>query len=467
MVAAGGNWPVQPSRRLLRTWFPLLLLSPLLAVPLGAQEGGYAEEGSPPGAGWQLQGTLRLDYRSRSSVRGGEDDADLLGSGHLRAALRDEEGAEQMALVVDGLLTWDADGFSAPDQSYFGLQETFPDRFHGFLYEGYVESRALVEGLSFRVGRQEVTREDALWFDGGSVEVAAAPALTFLAYGGIPVHFYESRRQGDALAGLGGRWKVDPRLELGLDGIHVRDEVTGLDGTRFQTRENLSIASATWRPLDQTLLQGSASWVGDRARRQEVSGHWVSPAADWRVRLRVRHQEDYGEAVPTEFSPLAAVLGDVAPYWLGSLGVQHDLSRTVSVDAGYQVRALDNLSDERAFNREYRRWYVLFGIQDLFVDTLSAGLHTDVWESDTGHITTAGGSLTWKPSERLRLEGGTDYMLYRFDWFSGREYVDDRQYFLRARFRLTEVTSFRARIAQDRSQFGTDHVLDFGLSLDF
>jgi len=410
---------------------------------------------------------MRLDYRSRSQSRTGEDDADVLASGHLRAGLRDEEGQELMALVVDGLLTWDADGFSSPDQSFYGLQETFPNRFHGFLYEGYVETAALLRDVSFRVGRQEVTREDALWFDGGSLRVAATPDLSFLAYGGIPVHFYESRREGDALAGLGARWKVDPRLELGLDGVHLRDELTGLDGNRFQTRDNLSIASATWRPLDQALLRGSASWVGSRARRQEMAAHWVSPAADWRVRLRVRHQEDYGEAVPTEFSPLAGVLGDVAPYWLGSLGVQHDLTRTLSVDAGYQLRALQNLADERAFNREYRRWYVLMGARDLFVDTLSAALHADVWESDTGHITTTGGSLTWEPTERLRLEGGTDYMLYRFDWFSGREYVNDRQYYFRARLRLTEATYFRLRIAQDRSQFGTDRLLDLGIAVEF
>lgn len=457
----------------------LLILAP--GVAPGAQEPSSGAAAAPPVedaadagesglvlAGWQLEGSVDLLFRSRRQATRDQNDADLLLSGLLSGALADGDGAEQARFLLDGLLTSDLDGFSGPRGAFSGLQEAWNDRLHGYLYSAWVESDQVLDGAALRLGRQEVLREDALWFDGLRAGYRPAAEWSLSAYGGVPVHFSESQRAGDALAGAGAEWAAAPGVRLGADEIYLRDEQEWLAGGRREVaRSNLTLLSGSWRAAPSALLRGTASWIGDRSRRQTLGASWSDPQTEWRGQVQLRHQNDYGEVVATELSPLAAVLGDVAPYWHGLAEVYRRFGSDVEVGVGAARRFLEEESDEGAYNREYRRYFASLHVERFLGPELDAGVRGDVWDPGAGALTAFGGFVGWDYAGSGRVEVGTDFALYRFDLFAGREYIEDRQYYVRAEQAVVDGLKVRARYARDTSQYGTDHLIEVGLALDF
>ncbi len=449
---------------------PAAFLAIGLAGPAVAQDLGEGDPGAPPdpavaGPSWELRGRLDAWFRSRSQDRLDESDRDAVLTGFLDGSLRDAEGGEDFRFLFDGVLTADLDGLERPRESYYGLGDTRNSDTHGFIYAAWAESAAVVDGLKLRAGRQEIHREDALYFDGLRVDAASNGPITGVLYAGSPVRFYESDRTGDFLGGFGLRWAARPGLRVGFDEVFFRDRAPA--GDRSQViNNNLSLLTAHWAAGTDTMIRASSSWIGADARRQQVSMIWSLPEQGWWSRVHLRHQSDYGEVVVTDLSPFAAVLGDVAPYWSGSAELHRRLGKT-DFGLGYSGRWLDNSDDEGLYDREYTRWFLLLSQEDFPVERMNAGLRGDLWDVGTSGLVAAGAYLAWLPDDASRYELGTDFSKYRFDAYSGREYLDDRQYYFRLRHRVSEQLSLRFRAAWDRSQFGTDTLLEAAVALEF
>ena len=74
---------------------------------------------------------------------------------------------------------------------------------------------------------------------------------------------------------------------------------------------------------------------------------------------------------------------------------------------------------------------------------------------------------SWDFNAKHELSVGTDFSKYRFDVFTGREYLDDRQYWIKAKLPLGDQRRMRLRYSRDRSQFGTDHLFEAAWALEF
>jgi len=422
----------------------------------------------PELGGWSVSGYLDSRVRVRWQSRRSQSDADLLVGGFFDGALANDAGEEVLRYQVDGLFTADLDGFGSLGDAFVGLQEARNDRLHAYLYEAWVESSALVDGAEFRVGRQLVAREDAIYFDGLRVDHSPAAGWGLVAYAGIPVHFHESSREGDFLAGIGARWAVDPRVRLEVDEVFVRDEQRYFGAsTPVIANNNLTLLSASWLADEQTMVRGTASWLGDQDRRQSVSVAWAEPVSGWRATVMMRRQNDYGELAATEYSPYAALLGDVAPYWTTSVDVQKSILEHLHAGVSYSARRLEDVADEGLYNREWDRYSARLTADEFLAPELDVGVQADIWDSGADRMTSTGAFAGWEWAEKSRFEVGTDFALYRFDVFTRRERLNDREYYARAKLPVTDDVSMAVRYALNHSRFGTNHLAEVLVSLEF
>ncbi|RMH02952.1 MAG: hypothetical protein D6702_07355 [Planctomycetota bacterium] len=441
---------------------PLLvfLLAGLVAPPASAQ----AEPTDP--AGWDLSGRIEASLRYRSQERRSEDDLSGALSAWADGTLYSVDGREKLRFSLDGLFLADLDGLERPAESFYGLGDTRNDRTRAFLYGAWVESAAVVEGLRLRAGRQEIHREEALWFDGLRLATEADGPVTGLVYAGAPVRFSESDRSGDFLGGFGLRWAPSRGLSLAGDEVFFRDRAPAWAPDRT-LNNNLTVLAADWYRDGNTAVHATSSWIGEDPRRQELSILWNHPREGWWTRIRLRHQSDYGEAVVTDLSPFAAVVGDVAPYWTGLAEIRRRLTASADLALGYAGRWLDRDADEGTYDREYTRWYALLRLDGIPGPQMETGLRGDLWDATGAAVAAGGFYVAWKPAEATRLEAGTEFTKYRYDAFTGREYLDDRQYSLRFRQRLGDRYSLRLRLARDHSQFGADTLIEGAVALEF
>jgi len=418
--------------------------------------------------GWTWDGYLDFHYRYRKQGRQDVSDSDLLASGTIQGGYRDAAGVEEFGFLFDGLLTADLDGFGNRRDAFYGLQETRNSRVHGFLYQGWVESGGLLDHAKLRLGRQEITRQDALYFDGFQIGYQPGSDWKVTLFGGIPAHFGESNRAGDYLGGAGAQWAVTKTFRVGFDEVYLRDQQRIFRTQRtFRTQDNLTLVSGRWLASQELLVRGSASFIENKNRRQEFSLAWNRPRDGWQASLAVRRQNDYGELVSTEFSPFQTILGDVAPYWNVTGQVTKAVTEDVQVSGGYSFRRLESKADQGVNNREFDRWFGTVDVDHFPLKATDVGFRWDAWDSVGGRIKTYSffGGFDW--AAHSRLEAGTDFTLYRFDVFSAREFVDDRQVYVRAKVHLAKNVDLDLRWVRDASQFGVDHLIDLTLGLEF
>jgi hypothetical protein len=443
---------LKPLTVLLTPWF----LQAALTTPLSAQTSST----------WDIAGRLDASWRYRSENGSSQSDSQALLSGYMDATAKDKDQSEIFRFHLEGFVNHDLNGLENSGDSFYGLPDTRNHATRAFLYGAYVEAPVMSKDLMVRIGRQEIHKENALYFDGARVEFRPLNSLSGVAYAGIPVRFYESSRSGDLLLGAGLKWRIERNLSLGYDQMFFRDHNPPADPS-ITARNDLSILSANWNRDQHTMLRGSASWLDGEPRRAELSVFLNYPERGWWTKLHIRRQNDYGEVVSTDLSPFAVTLSDVAPYWSGGLEFHRNLTDDVDLGVGYQGRQVIEDEDIGVFNREYSRWFGTLTGQNVIRADVEAGVRADLWYSDDADIVAGGAFAAYEPYRGERFEVGTEFSMYRFDVFTGREYLDDRQIYGRMRYPISESTALRLRIARDKSQFGTDLLLQVAFTLEF
>lgn len=415
---------------------------------------------------WDVTGRLDASWRVRTENGGSGSDSQALLYGYMDATAKDAADSELFRFHLEGFANYDLNGLENPGDSFYGLPDTRNHQMRAFLYGAYVEAPIMSDDLKVRVGRQEIHRENALYFDGARAEFSTDNSISGTVYAGLPVRFYESSRSGDLLVGAGLKWRIERNLRVGFDQIHFRDHSPPAD-TSITVRNDLSILSAQWYRDQHTTLRGSASWLDGNPRRAELSVYLHYPENGWWTKIHIHRQNDYGEVVATDLSPFAVTLSDVAPYWSGGAEFHRNVSNDLDFGVGYQGRQVIDDDDIGVFNREYSRWFATITGQNVFYSDVEAGVRADLWTSNGTEITAGGAFAAYEPDRGERYEVGTDFSMYRFDVFTGREYLDDRQIYGRVRYPISDSTSLRVRIARDKSQFGTDLLLQVAFSLEF
>ena len=422
-----------------------------------------AEEKTPT---FDLGGYLDVRYRYRS-VPGGQTDQDLFGSFGVRTSLPGY-GDGDLRLVASGSFVWDLDQFPDVGNPFSGLSETYDGRLLGYLYEAYGEVDPEGPIRTLRAGRQVLWREEGIRFDGVYAEALATDRTEISLYGGVPVHFYESSPDGDLLAGAGFAISPARRLRVSIDGIYVRDR-RDVPGVPSVEGDLLTVLAVEGSPDPRIRARGTFSMLDAKERRETAEIYFFDPASRIRMNARLVRQNDITDIPVTEFSPYAAVLGVLEPYFQFQVDAGAPIVEPLEVALGYARRELIEGADEGLFNHEFDHGYAIATLVSFPWPETSLNVRGDGWNAGGEDVLTLGGGVEARfgEKEEWRAEVGTDYSLYRVDFFTGEERLRDRVYYGRVRRRLGEHLDLGLAYRYERDDLDEYHVADLVVGLRF
>lgn len=372
-----------------------------------------------------LSGSLDLGLVWKRSDH--EEDLDLHASLALRwgDAMRDTVTASLSASAW-----WDLDG-TRKTYGYYpfdSIHDTYERRFVAHLHQACAELHRLGPLRRARLGRQslglcETLRFDGLRLDSSRLSLGTLGELEAAAFGGLPLHAWESSAHGDALAGARLAWHHGRELRFRLGGAWIRDRA-GLWGRSGNTRSTLLHLDGFWTPDPAFSLHGGFLLLSrgtsdlrlDPAdlrltARGTVPGLRLTALADLHVRWTARDDP------AAELNPYDPVLGDSQTFRKGRCLLVLPLDDRMECEVGALVYDLASSLDNGPLGRDLVSLHAAFRTRDLFVENLDLAVTADTWNpSDGGSRQGLHGEMRYRhpgpggdgPRHRfsLRLAGG-------------------------------------------------------------
>ncbi len=406
-----------------------------------------------------VQGFLGTRYRYRS---GGGSDHDLSTTLGLRVGKPDEDP------FTLHLLAWanaDLGGRRGSDDPFFDINDTYSKDVTGRLYEAYVDAQR-VDGLGLlRLGRQPVYETpEYVTFDGLRLESEPLGGrhVRWGAYGGIPVHHFESSSNGDSVLGAYVDLLPWENGRARLDYMLIEDRYL------FGDQRNDLLGLQVWQNVGPNLrLEGAYTLLEGESRDFRGRASWFEVEQDLVVRATYYELLETQRDLVNEFDPFYAALREYYPFREVQLLVSKGFAERYRADVGAQLRRLRDDGDEGEFNREFERYHARLVIDDVFVEDLALGVTGEVHDAGSGKYTSWSADLERRWSERWKTVVGTFYALYDFDLLSLRERNDVRVYFLDVALRASDATRVGARYEFEDDDLDDYHVLRVGLTWRF
>lgn len=445
-----------------------LLPTPAVAAPQDGQAPGSAPpngdgnhaQGVAQDEGLSVHGSLRTWYRFRNS--GGESDHDLYQNLYLDVG---DEERHPVTFHVSGLLAFDLDDLGNQGDVFFDIKDTYDSAAYGRLYEAYVDVHASDALDELRLGRQMLyATPEFLWFDGLLVETEELTddGLKLGAYGGLPVHVFESSAEGDGLFGAYATTRPWTRARLRLDYQRLSDETATRDVDN--DLYSVELYQGVGEDLD---LYGSYSRLDSDERDYRLRATYLDLEHDLTVQVAYYELLQTQADLALEINPFYSSLLEYFPYREGQLLVTKGLSEEVTLQGGASLRRLSDQDDEGEFNREFERYYLTVSMRELLAEDLDLDVTGEVWDDDQDSVTSWGASLTKAFDERWEASLGTYYSLYKFDLFDVRERNDVQTYALEVEYDHTKNLSFAARYEYEDDEIDDYHGLRLRASWRF
>jgi hypothetical protein len=409
--------------------------------------------------GLPLTGVLATRYRYRSNST---DDHDLWSTLSLQA------GNAKDHAVTGHFLAWanlDLDGMPGGFDPFRDINDAYSKDVTGRLYEAFADFHKVDELDVLRLGRQPLyDTPEYVTFDGVRVETRpqGEKAWRLGAYGGIPVHHFESSSSGDAVVGT----YVDLRPWEGgrarLDYMYLEDQ------TRLGDQRNDLLGARLWQSVGRQLrLEGAYSMLEGESRDVLARAMWFDVVRDLVLRLSYYQLLEPQGHLVNELDPFFDSLFELRPYYEVQGLVSKGFWERYRAELGVHLRRMRETQDEGEFNREFDRFFLRFVVADFLTDGLVLALTADLYDAGEDEFTTLSADLARRWSERWRAAIGTFYALYRFDFFEGRERRDVRVYFLDLGYDASKRTRVGARYEYEDDEEDDYHVLKVGVSWRF
>lgn len=402
--------------------------------------------------GVPLHGEISHRYRHRRATSGDKDE-DL--TQFLRFTIGDEE-SDAWAFDFAGRANEDLDGDRHTDGpfSFDGLSNTYNGGVSGQLYTAALTGRRVVGLDRVRLGRQEVLGAEPLTFDGLRLDAPAVAALARLqvsAYAGVPVHWYETSRSGDWLAGAEAALRPLDATTLVVQYAHISDEFslyanprTDVETVRWQQQ---------WIPGLSTEARATAI---DGEGREAVAFATVrAPDPVLFVQLGYRRLMEQQGAYAVDVDPYVGLLTVERPYHQGEGRASIGIAPWLTINADGVVRELVHNQDESSFNHEFTRWSVspvVSGWPDAGTQWTLTGT---VWTAPRTHLASFGGEVSQRLLPVLLVRAGSDYALYNYDFLLQTERSHARTFYLKLRWLQTKEIRWDIGYERERDDFGT------------
>ena len=411
--------------------------------------------------GIPVRGTLTSRLRLRWTAE--EHDTDLYETLSLSVGDADRQTVTAYVLAraaadLDGKT--DANGYYIFDS----LEDTYSTAVTAQLYEAYADVHRLGPVELARLGRQSYYETPVvIAFDGGRVETEALTGVKLQGgvYGGVPVHYYESAREGDWAVGAYAQARPLKGSRVRFDWMHVEDE------NYFGENRNDLFGLSAWQDLfERVSLYAQYTRLEERSRDVQARATWREPAWDLVVQGSfyelLQTQRDYA----LEFDPYYNAALEYHPYYQVRGMAAKGLGEHVTVDGGVDARWLRDAGDEGAYNHEFRRYFVTPAVQDLPVKGLTASVTGEYWDSDDD-VWSWGADLTHKCTAALRASVGTFFSLYKYDYYASNERENVRTFYAKVRYRLAEGLRLDVAYENERNSDDTVNTVKLGLTWDF
>jgi len=344
-----------------------------------------------------------------------------------------------------GRLTDDIDGHQQPKEFYpfASIYDTEDNPLVAHLYYAYLDLNRVPGLKKIRLGRMGLYDTPVpLYLDGGLVETnewKEAGYLSFGAYAGSPVHFFESDTQSDYSYGAWLQGRPCSGSRLRADYAHVHDpNLYGIENDDF-------VALSAWQQLGQYVrLHGFYSRLEDDNRDLQLDGLYFNPKQDFMVSASYYQLLEAQTVQTIDFDSFYGAEFTYYPYRQYRLLASKGLGDHFFVEGGADLRALVDNSDRSNFNHDFIRYFGTVGMRDL-PEGLTASLTGEVWDSNKQFetIETYGGDVSYR-QKRIKLSVGSYYSMFKYDYTLMEEQTRVQTYYARLRYSPVEAVALDA-----------------------
>ena len=269
---------------------------------------------------------------------------------------------------------------------FFSIDDSIRDGFTARPYEFYAD----VNGFSFlknvRAGRQYIREVENLHFDGLKLDFADYKGFRFKTFAGKPVHFFEESSSGDFLAGASLTFQPIKGSRLKLNYTFVNDNNSEIE----ENDDNLFTISLRQRINEWWNVFVDLSVIDQTSRDVEIRSNWIFSSLNLDVNVSIFKQLSDLEDYTTEFDDFNIIVGDYSPCTEYSMDFHKGFGEYFGISAGFNIRQLNDNSDEGAFNHEFNRYYGTLTIRDPFLKGSSVSLTGSYYNTEDDDIWTLG-----------------------------------------------------------------------------
>jgi hypothetical protein len=419
---------------------------------------------------YPIDGTFTNRYRLRLLSGSSDSDQDFIQVLSMRFG---DPEKNKLSGVFLGRLSEDIDGRAPSGQfdPFHEITDTYDSNVDGRFYLGYADLRHLDwmdrSGLeAIRGGRQSYDEgAESFIFDGGRIDTRAFEALKdfrLSAYGGLPVHYYDSRTSGEGVGGVGGEVTPFHQTRLRADYTYVKDIRAG-----FDDHNNLA-SFALWQGVgDQFSFHGRYSLLDGESRDYTVRGTYRDAPDDLLLQASFYQLLMTERDLSTELDPYSSILMDYQPFWEATFRASKGLGEHFLLDGGVTVRELINESDESTFNHEFQRYYITPSTRSWPAEGMNISLTGEFWNSTGDDVYSTGFDISQRFLKVLLASFGSYYSLYKVDFLTGQERVNDRTFYWKLDYQVLKDLKLTALYDLERDDIDTYHTVEIGLRYSF
>lgn len=400
---------------------------------------------------WSGDVTLRFKGRYTDS----DSDSDLYQ--HLRLRYRRED-ATGLSGSVHLRVSEDLDGLDDSAQFFVfdSIDDTYDSAVVARLYHAYVNYRTAGGALEqVRAGRQYITAGDVFQVDGAHATFAPSGRASLLRaylFGGVPTHLFDTSLEGDWIFGAGVSFTPWRGASLEISDVYLEDQNNLYGGNTA----NLLAVEGSQRLSCWGTLRGAYQHLDAEPRRASVSLDAYLARYDATLRAALFTQILNEREQVYDIDPYFAILIDQAPYWDARLSAGKGLTRCLHLEGGLHTRKLYDQADQGVFNREFVTVYGTLSSKGWPWNSLGLALTGEWWSAEAQEdVFALGFEADWRSGRRWRFTAGTDYSLYRTDFYAAAERYHNYGWYLRTRWQPRACWELDGSVRVDDDDFDT------------
>ena len=276
----------------------------------------------------------------------------------------------------------------------------------------------------------------------------------------MPAYLYAGSLEGQLIYGIGATGTPWRNAEARFDYVHVEDS-NDYYGT--------PILDEFEGELSQRIGEYGHGRVyyqqqGDTPTYAGVTYDTFTASMDTSFHGKFHSQLESQKAQVYSVDPYFAITETLEPYWDALISASKCFGEHVSVEGGGNVRHLWDSADQGQFNREYERVWATVNAANWPSRNWSAWVTGD-WYAGDDQVGAFGVGVEWKPTKCWRWTAGTDYQLWRTNFYTSTDDYDSRLFYVRGWYTPNDRWRFDTSIQVEDDKMDT--FLTFWLGVRF